>query len=615
MADKYFVGDIDTYWHKGGNWALTSGGAGGAGAPTEDDNVFLDANSPNCLVGFSTEAYVAVCNDLDMTGYTGTFELYWDVFDSTASAIIISGQFDAPGTISNPITITSDAVQSFILEGTLGTVTYVNATNINSAGGRRIYDSNGTLTNCFYWRTTLPTTYHITNVTELQNMNNDTDGDYILDNDIDLTAVSWTQIGPSIDKFTGTLDGQGFTIRNLSMTAASVGLFDSINADAVIHDLNLDSFNLTGSGGALCSFIETGGTVFNVNATNLTIGSSSASEVGGLFGGVFSSATSPVGIRNCTVDGVSVTGNNLAGGFAGDVIVNADADEIQFDGCFVTNLTLIAAGDSADSIGGFFGNGSGTLSNCNVQGTITDTGVTTGIEAIGGFFGAANLVNFSECYSDVNITLDNTTSFKDLIGGFGGDGVGFTFEASKCYALGNIVTSNSDSSFAIGAFIGSLNLDTDDTLADCYSHVTLDVSVGTGDYEGIGGFIGYGDTITGVLRNSYGSGSISCPSKAALSIGGFMGTADSCDAMTLENVFSVGVITGTGVVGGFIGEVIDPSIVPSNCAWYTGQTTNAIGKKSGVAVDTLDSLGWGTDEPSRGSFKRTTDHVVFAQGT
>ena len=42
MGDRYWVG-TDTNWHDDNNWALTSGGAGGAGIPTGSDDVYFDA--------------------------------------------------------------------------------------------------------------------------------------------------------------------------------------------------------------------------------------------------------------------------------------------------------------------------------------------------------------------------------------------------------------------------------------------------------------------------------------------------------------------------------------------------------------------------------------------
>lgn len=55
MANRFFVGDIDDDWDDGGNWATSSGGAGGAGVPGAADNVILDASSPNVTMNSNVE--------------------------------------------------------------------------------------------------------------------------------------------------------------------------------------------------------------------------------------------------------------------------------------------------------------------------------------------------------------------------------------------------------------------------------------------------------------------------------------------------------------------------------------------------------------------------------
>ena len=70
MADRYFVvGGVDTNMNTSGNWAASSGGAGGETVPTSSDNVFLDANSG---AGNATINATFSCLDFDCTGFTGT---------------------------------------------------------------------------------------------------------------------------------------------------------------------------------------------------------------------------------------------------------------------------------------------------------------------------------------------------------------------------------------------------------------------------------------------------------------------------------------------------------------------------------------------------------------
>lgn len=68
-ANRFFVnGGVDNNWGTTGNWSLTSGGAGGVSVPSPSDAVFLDANSPNCIVNTFTRNAAS----LTATGYTNT---------------------------------------------------------------------------------------------------------------------------------------------------------------------------------------------------------------------------------------------------------------------------------------------------------------------------------------------------------------------------------------------------------------------------------------------------------------------------------------------------------------------------------------------------------------
>lgn len=74
MADRYWVGGTDT-WNltAGTKWSATSGGPGGASAPSSIDDVFFDANSGVGTVTLPSTTNQANCRNLDTTGFSGTF--------------------------------------------------------------------------------------------------------------------------------------------------------------------------------------------------------------------------------------------------------------------------------------------------------------------------------------------------------------------------------------------------------------------------------------------------------------------------------------------------------------------------------------------------------------
>lgn len=64
--------------------------------------------------------------------------------------------------------------------------------------------------------------YKIYTASELDNVRNDMAASYILMNDIDLGGIDFQPIGDGTTTFTGTFDGNGYTISNLSIVKESI---------------------------------------------------------------------------------------------------------------------------------------------------------------------------------------------------------------------------------------------------------------------------------------------------------------------------------------------------------------------------------------------------------
>jgi len=79
--------------------------------------------------------------------------------------------------------------------------------------------------------------------TDLYNVRNDLTKTYVQMANIDLSGyASWTPIGTDAARFSGTYDGNGFTISNLCINAITTdyqGLFGVIHADGVVTAVNL----------------------------------------------------------------------------------------------------------------------------------------------------------------------------------------------------------------------------------------------------------------------------------------------------------------------------------------------------------------------------------------
>lgn len=85
-------------------------------------------------------------------------------------------------------------------------------------------------------------TYYISTVEGLNNINNDLFGIYYLENDIDLNHQAFVPIGNESVPFSGSIDGQGHCIKNLTIDQAgqtNVGFFGV--ATGIIKNLNFES--------------------------------------------------------------------------------------------------------------------------------------------------------------------------------------------------------------------------------------------------------------------------------------------------------------------------------------------------------------------------------------
>ena len=217
----------------------------------------------------------------------------------------------------NVATVTGTKI-SFVGAGT-ATITY---TTTGDA-----YVNGATYTQTF---TVTQTNYNIATAEDLLNIKLNTEGDYKLTADIDMSGVSFTPL----PDFTGSLDGQGHVIRNLTFNNANqdqAALFSTIHG-ATIKNLGIEGANIVG----------------NANA---------AAIVGRACGGT---------IQSCYVANSYIEGRDHVGSITGDMNVN-DNVGVTISDC----LSDARLKTRSYQVGGLVGvaNG-GTIQNCYFSGTI-----------------------------------------------------------------------------------------------------------------------------------------------------------------------------------------------------------------------------------------------------
>ncbi|WP_066020437.1 MULTISPECIES: fibronectin type III domain-containing protein [Clostridium] len=289
--------------------------------------------------------------------------------------------------------------------------------------------------------------YIITTVEQLENMKYDLTAHYKLGNDIDLSGVDWTPIGNSNAQFTGSFDGDGYSIKNLSMNKGNTdacGFFGYVGGSAEIKNVVMKNTNILAGDyvGALAANvsgksvidncividgnIEGGGYVGSLvgAASGLNISNSSSTArvigtkdyVGGLIGSL-----SNGNITNCYTEGDVSSDGNYVGGLAGSIKGNITGSYSN------GNVTS----NSANNVGGLTGYLNGQVSQCYSTGTIK------GVKNIGGLVG----------YSDSSTIQDSfnlgDVSGTDYIGGIHGTGNGAT-TIKTCYSAGKVVDAGSN---------------------------------------------------------------------------------------------------------------------------------------------------------------------------
>ena len=228
------------------------------------------------------------------------------------------------------------------------------------------------------------------NVAELVN-GGKSDINITLDTDIDLTGKNWTPIGTSFsNKYTGTFDGGGHTIKGLTVTTNDqfVGLFGSIGNAGTVKNVMMEGVQITknhssGFAGGVAGYSD--GTIENCSVSGSVSGTV---YVGGVVGAQWEGS-----ITGCS-SSATVKGMVHVGGVVGQT--NGGA---TLTACYATgNVTLeidprknIAGG----SLVGF--NGGNGVRACYATSNVTSTGSSTGNVHIGGFFGD-NYTSVTACY-------------------------------------------------------------------------------------------------------------------------------------------------------------------------------------------------------------------------
>jgi len=325
-------------------------------------------------------------------------------------------------------------------------------------------------------------------------------GDYVLTKSFSVTP---TNIDTYISgEFTGTIDGDGFTISGLNKP-----LFNHLGVGSLIKDLNLDAGTVSGRG-ILANRAD--GRIENAHVTGNVTDPGGPDGTGGL-----------VGTSEGSISGSSATGNvtgefdvgGLVGSSSGSISSSWYLGDVRGDG----------------SVGGLVGSSTGDISGSFAGGSV-----------LGIFSNTGGLVGISQGAISNSYASGDVTG-SDYVGGL----VGYQYggDVSNSYATGS-VTGNDE----IGGLVG---YQVDSHISNSYA---------SGDVNGnsyVGGLVGTNYSGNPFIVNSYASGAVN----GYRVVGGLVGD----NFALLTHSYSSGVVTSTGgdYIGTFLGgsntEITDDS--------------------------------------------------------
>ncbi len=443
--------------------------------------------------------------------------------------------------------------------------------------------------------------YQISNIAEFQEIEDDLTASYILINDIDASETKTWNIGKGFDPlgspegsmcFTGRLDGNNFSIRNLSINRPmemDLGVFYCISNGAEIMNLSILDAEVTGAKNtAIFSSIITASQNAEVNIQNCHVSGSLSGQVfiAGFCYKISSAANGKIYISDCSSD-CNIVGNVRIGGFCNWVSSgNGDASLTRIQDCIARGRV-----EGVYQVGGFCSWNISYDGTSEIEGCISETEVNC--YRLGGGFCAMNETSgygravINQCVSKGNVIVsddadiksdywfggfagrnqcrgnDSTSAVAEITecssegyvkglkytGGFVGDMLsmsGGTSLISKCLSTGRVEGLSFSGGFCGMAFDPSSFPDELNKIiiSECFS--TGDVSSNGAELRNTGGFIGKAKSYTKV-ENCYSKGRVSGIENTA----GFCGMID--EYASIRNCYSIGSVTGEDNTGGFCG--------------------------------------------------------------
>jgi len=336
--------------------------------------------------------------------------------------------------------------------------------------------------------------------------------------------------------FTGSLNGQNYTITNLTInrpTSGYIGLFGYAGSGSTISTVGVVTGSVIGNNHSGLLVGDSNGALANDYSSGSVSGETG---LGGLVGSI-EGGTITGSYSSATVTCVGTATCSALGG-----LVGASSNTPTITTSYATGNVIATAGGSNIDLGGLVGDATAvSITNSYATGNVT---VSAGSFYIGGLVGTTG-TNVSNSYA------------TGAVSG-GGYGVGGLFGKNS----GTISNSYATGPVSGGGYVGGLGGYSNNNITNVYATGTV-----TGSASYIGGLIGANG---GKLTNAYATG--------AVSGGGYVGGLVGYNSSTITNAYASGAVSGSGsYFGGLVGYE-NGSIVGSYWDGYsTGKGSTALG--------------------------------------
>jgi The GLUG motif len=316
------------------------------------------------------------------------------------------------------------------------------------------------------------------------------DGAFALVKGYDASIDGIYQYSPFNGAFSGTLEGLGHAITNLTVelptTDYNIGLFKELDAPASVRDLNLVNVDFEDYNfyqvGAVVGY-NNGGALKNIFVSGKIEAADGAGVVGGVDAGTLENIHSSVTVITSSAGGgIDIGGANISG--------------CLFDG-------TVSAGGVAGGVSASF---YGTMSGCRSTGTVSGKGYVGG------------LVGYSK-----KLTITASSSSSPVTGGYM-----FSKNArKKVYS-------------AVGGLVGYSK---GDVITDSYATGSVTDTDGYMNTPYVGGLVG--QQVDGKIVQCFSTGAVS-----GESAGGLVGS----NTGLIQQSYALGAVQGSQYVGGLVGE-------------------------------------------------------------